>query len=103
MPQGVTVWAADGTTVIVDTSTRIGKVYGTLQISEYLVSGSNTTGSVTVGSGIAGTVFFYFIGAAYWIAPVFSVSGDTLSWHPPTGYNSSGTVTIEGTLIYGKH
>lgn len=92
MPQGLQVFDASGN-VLVDTSTRLGRILGVTTIT-------TTTGSVVDSDFANGTPFWYAIPlsiADVEFGPDLSFSGTTLSW------DFQGRTVTSHRLVYGVY
>ena len=95
MAYGLQVWDSSGNTVM-DTSTRMGRVLGT-------VSTGITNGSITNSAFSQGSPFYVVStvgGSGYDVQPYVNVVGSTLTWYWGTSgawYNASCII------IYGVY
>lgn len=84
MPQGLEVRDA-ASNVVIDTSTRCGRILGSFQFN----SAANSSGSITDSNLSQGTPFPYVLTGSS-LAPIdISFSGTTITW---SGANNVGTV-----------
>ena len=92
MPLGLQVFDASGN-VIVDTSTRLGRILG--------VTNTNTsTGSLVNSNFSTGTPFWYAIPLLrndVHFGPLITVSGNTLSW------DYQGRTFVNHRIVYGVY
>ena len=100
MPVGLQVWDASGN-LMVDITSRLARVVGFASLQ------SDNNSSVTDSRLSAGTVWYAFQPSQIWgfnnmdvSRPVFSVSGNTISWTYSPGAGSHN-IRIKGTLFYG--
>lgn len=99
MPQGLQIWNESGQ-LILDLTDRLTRITG-----DTYVGGVNSSVAVP-GSG-TGTIWWAFmadVDTFNTVFPVFSVSGDTLSWAYNTqGSRPGGATNATGHLRYGRY
>lgn len=104
MPQGLQVFNADGT-VKVDTSTLLGRIFGSVQVAAGQASGSVSNEQLSQGQpfmiGLLGLGAF---NGSVLSGPAFSQvsyvrTGNTLTWSRSTNTDETGLPA--GTLYYG--
>jgi hypothetical protein len=101
MPAGLQVFGPDGR-VWLDTSSRLGRVLGTVSIN-------GSAGSLLNAGLSQGTPFVSFSPSEIFgtvtgqiISPTFSFSGNSMSWvYPPGGANIAAPAIKVGWAIYG--
>lgn len=95
MTYGLIVYDAAGNPVV-NVSDRLGRILGSVNVG-------TTSGSVSVPAFAEGAPF-YFLRAdgpqQGTFPPTITISGTTLSWSAPSGYNSYWDRT-PGTIFYG--
>lgn len=95
MSYGLIVYDAGGNP-IVNVADRLGRIIGSVNVG-------TTNGSVVVPQFSMG-IPFYFLRAdgpqQGTFPPTITISGNTLSWSQPSGYNSAWDKT-PGTIFYG--
>jgi len=103
MAAGLLVWDSSGN-LVVDITSRLSRFVGA-----YVFPSPAANGSVTDAGLLQGTPWFSFAPTAIWgyinmdvSRPVFSISGDTISWSYSAPF-SSENMKITGTLYYGVY
>jgi len=94
MGLGMQVFDASGN-LMIDVTTRLSRVIGTTTI------GAGSTSSIAVPASGTGIVWYAVYGSGgNRYSPVISVSGDTISWSPRSGF-PGGAVDV--TILYGRY
>lgn len=91
MPQGLQVFDENGNTIL-DTNDKVARFHGSVNIG-------SAAGSITVNSLTQGDVFYIVMcsSPSFWDRPIFSLSGNTISWTESSSGFSGQTVLYYGT------
>lgn len=95
MSYGLQVFDATGA-ILVDTNDRLGKILGSVSVG-------SSPGSISVPDFSLGTPFYFLRANSPQqgsFPPTITISGATISWSTPSGYNSYWDRT-PGTIFYG--
>ena len=99
MPQGLQVWDASGN-LILDTSTRLGRILGWADIGGYPYSGSIALPTIEAGAQVFVTVYNPIsIVTPYWASVYVAVVGSNIDWSVDVTSFGDGTLR----LIYGVY